>query len=343
MQRSYNLEDIALYLNAELRGDASAVITGLATLQSAKPGELAFLSNPKYANQLQCCRAEAVILESQQAENYSGSCLIVDNAYLSYAKISSYFDTAPKASQQIHPSAVVDPTAVIADAVTLGPNVVIEAEVKIGSGCTVKANSTIGARSVLCEDCKIGPNVSIYHDVRLGCRVTVHSGSVLGADGFGFAPDAQGGWHKISQIGGVVIGNDVEIGACSTIDRGAIDDTLIGNGVIIDNHVQIAHNAVVGDNTVMVAHSSVAGSATLGKNCVLAGGVGLAGHISICDNVQFTARTVVTKDIKEPGSYSSISMRLMSTSDWRKNAVRIGQLNDIALRLKKLENLFKKD
>jgi len=343
MQRPYSLEDIALYLNAELRGDASAVITGMATLQSAKPGELAFLSNPKYASQLQYCRAEAVILEPQQAENYSGSCLIVDNAYLSYAKISSCFDTAPKASQQIHPSAVIDPTAVIADAVTLGPNVVIEAEVKIESGCTVKANSTIGARSVLGEDCKIGPNVSIYHDVRLGCRVTVHSGSVLGADGFGFAPDAQGGWHKISQIGGVVIGNDVEIGACSTIDRGAIGDTLVGNGVIIDNHVQIAHNATVGDNSAMAGCSGLAGSATLGKNCILAGGAGIAGHVNVCDKVQLMAHTLVAKDIKEAGAYSSAVMPLMVASDWRKNAVRIGQLNDMALRLKKLENLLKKD
>ena len=166
----------------------------------------------------------------------------------------------------------------------------------------------------------------------------MHSGSVLGADGFGFAPDDHGGWHKISQIGGAVIGNDVEIGACSTIDRGAIGDTLVGNGVIIDNHVQIGHNAIVGDNTAMAAGCAVAGSVTLGKNCILAGDVGLVGHISVCDNVQFTARTIVTKDIKEPGSYSSTSTPLMSTSDWRKNSVRIGQLNDMALRLKKLED-----
>ena len=338
MQDFYSLKDIAAYLEAELRGDPCVTITGLATLQSAKSGELAFLSNPKYASQLQNCNAEAVILEADQAQHYSGSCLIVDNAYLSYAKISSWFDNAPQPSQTIHPSALIDSTACIGDGVSVGANVVIEAGVQIGSGCTIKANSSIGARSVLGEDCSIEANVSIYHDVRLGCRVRVHSGSVLGADGFGFAPNAQGGWHKISQIGGVVIGNDVEIGACSTIDRGAIGDTIIGNAVIIDNHVQIAHNATVGDNTAMAAYSAVAGSATLGKNCILAGGAHVVGHISLCDGVQLMAHTLICKDIKQSGSYSSAATPLMSTKDWRKNSVRIGQLNDMALRLKKLEN-----
>jgi UDP-3-O-[3-hydroxymyristoyl] glucosamine N-acyltransferase len=341
MRDSYSLKDIALFLDAELWGDGCAQITGLATLKSAKAGDLAFLSNSKYASQLQHCHAEAVILEADQAQQFAGNRLVVDNAYLSYAKISSWFDSAPEPSQTIHPSATIDPTASLGEAVSVGANVVIEAGVQIGSGSTIKANSVIGARSLLGEDCSIQSNVSIYHDVRIGHRVVVHSGSVIGADGFGFAPDPQGGWHKISQVGGVVIGDDVEIGACSTIDRGAIDDTIIGNAVIIDNHVQIAHNAVVGDNSAMAAYAAVAGSATLGKNSVLAGGAHVVGHVTLCDNVQLMAHTLVTKDISQSGSYASSVTPLMTTPQWRKNSVRFGQLNDMALRLKKIENTEK--
>ena len=341
MQDSYSLKDIALFLDAELWGDARAQITGLATLKSAASGDLAFLSNSKYASQLEGCKAEAVILEADQAQQFSGNRLIVDNAYLSYAKISSWFDNAPEPSQTIHPSALIDPTSTFGDAVSIGANVVVEAGAQIGSGCTIKANSFIGARSVLGENCSIESNVSIYHDVIMGQRVKVHSGSVIGADGFGFAPDPQGGWHKISQVGGVEIGDDVEIGACSTIDRGAIDDTKIGNGVIIDNHVQIAHNAVVGDNTALVAYAGVAGSSTLGKNCVLAAGAHVLGHVTLCDNVQLMAHTLVAKDISQTGSYASSVTPLMTTPQWRKNSVRFGQLNSMALRLKKLENTEK--
>jgi UDP-3-O-[3-hydroxymyristoyl] glucosamine N-acyltransferase len=179
--------------------------------------------------------------------------------------------------------------------------------------------------------------VTIYHDVRIGDRVTVHSSAVLGADGFGFAPNGDKGWQKISQIGGVVIGNDVEIGASTTVDRGAINDTQIGNNVILDNHVQIAHNAIIGDNCAMAAYAGVAGSTVLGKNCILAAGAHVVGHASLCDNVQLMAHTLIFKDIKQPGSYSSAAMPPMATADWLKNSVRMGQLNDMALRLKKLE------
>jgi UDP-3-O-[3-hydroxymyristoyl] glucosamine N-acyltransferase len=214
---------------------------------------------------------------------------------------------------------------------------VVEADVCIGSGSIIKANTVIGARSVVGNDCSIAANVSIYHDVQMGCRVTVHSGAVIGADGFGFAPNGSQGWQKISQIGGVVIGDDVEVGACTTIDRGAINDTRIGNSVILDNHVQIAHNAVIGDNTAMAAYAGVAGSTSVGKNCVLAAGAHVVGHASLCDNVQVMAHSLVFKDIKQPNSYSNAVMPLMTTADWSKNSVRMGQLNLISQRLKKLE------
>ena len=342
---SFSLREIAAYLDLELRGDDSAIINGLATLESAGPGDLAFLSNPKYENQLATCQAEAVILHPNQVAKFSNNCLISDNPYLAYAKISRWFDPleAVAADTHIHPTAVIDSSADIASDASIGPNVVIEADVSIGQGCHIGPNTTVGKGSVLGDKCIIKSNVSIYHGVRIGSRVLVHSGAVLGADGFGFAPDSSGKWNKIYQVGGVIIGDDVEIGACSTIDRGAIDDTIIGDGVIIDNHVQIAHNARVGDNTAMAAYSGLAGSATVGKNCILAGNAHVVGHVNLCDNVQLTAHTLITKDINEPGSYSSASTPLMSSGLWRKNAVRIAQLNDLALRLKELEKAVKKD
>jgi len=341
--KSFSLGEIAEFLNAELRGDSQTRISGLNTLLNAGSSELAFLANEKYVSQLADSSAEAVILsakhidESQStAGSYSGALLLLDNPYLGYAQISQWFDPAPTLVPGIHPSAVVDKTAQIGANVAIGPNVVVEADAIIGADCYLGAGSTIGARSQLGEGARICANVSIYHDVSIGCRATLHSGSVIGADGFGFAPTGTGSWQKIYQIGGVVIGDNVEIGACSTIDRGALGDTRIGNGVIIDNHVQIAHNVVIGDNTAMAAYSAVAGSATIGRNCIFAGDACVVGHVNICDNVHIMARSLVTKSIDKPGAFSAV-MPLMETREWRKNAVRISQLDSMARRLKALE------
>jgi UDP-3-O-[3-hydroxymyristoyl] glucosamine N-acyltransferase len=270
------------------------------------------------------------------AEHYNGALLVLDNPYLGYAQISKWFDPAPQVVAGVHPSAVVDSTAQVGANVYIGPNAVVEADTVIGDNCYLAGGCYIGARSQLGEGSRISANVSIYHDISIGCRATLHSGAVIGADGFGFAPDGSGSWQKIYQIGGVVIGDDVEIGACTTIDRGALGDTRIGNGVIIDNHVQIAHNVTVGDNSAMAAYSGIAGSTTMGRNCILAGDACLVGHIDVCDNVQVLARALVTKSISKPGSYSS-GMPLMETREWRKNTVRITQLDSIARRLNKLE------
>lgn len=337
MKRDYSLADIAEFLGAELRGDGSARITGLNTLQRAGPGELAFLANPKYAGQLSETSAEAVILSADQAAATAGNCLLVDNPYLGYAKITAWFTTASCEGAGIHSSAVIHANAMVKDDVYIGPNVVVASGAKIESGCSVEANCFIGRDAVLGENCQLAANVSIYHDVVLGSRVRVHSGAVIGADGFGFAPNGQGGWQKIHQIGGVRVGDDVEIGACTTIDRGALGNTLIGNGVIIDNQVQIAHNCVIGDNTAMAAFSAIAGSSVLGRNCILGGNACVVGHVQICDNVMLTAKTLATKSIIQPGSYSSIVTPLMTTVEWRKNSVRIGQLEDLVKRMKKIE------
>ena len=337
MSKSYTLKQIAEFLSAKVQGDDVAKISGLGTLSSATSTDLAFVSNPKYIDQLATTQAGAVILESEQADKFQGNCLVVSNAYLSYAKISAWFDSAPIVEEGVHSSACIDPSAVIGDQVSIGANVVIEAGVTIGSGSVIKANTVIGERSEIGKNALIASNVTIYHDVRVGDRVTIHSGAVIGADGFGFAPKGGNGWQKISQIGGVVIGDDVEVGACTTIDRGAISDTTIGNSVILDNHVQIAHNAVIGDNTAMAAYAGVAGSTVVGKNCLLAAGAHVVGHASLCDNVQIMAHSLVFKDINEPNSYSNGAMPLMTTAEWSKNSVRMGQLNLLTKQFKKLE------
>jgi len=338
MKHDYSLGEIAAFLNAELRGDADVRISGLNSLDSAAAGDLAFLANPKYISQLTDTRAGAVILKSDQADSFAGNSLVLDNPYLGYARISAWFNRAPVPGGSIHPSAVIHPSVDLKDDVSIGPNVVVDEGAIIGSGCSIAANSFIGSRSVLGADCLIAANVSVYHDVVIGGGVTVHSGSVIGADGFGFAPNGEGGWQKIHQLGGVRIGDRVEIGACSTVDRGALEDTVVGNSVIIDNHVQIAHNCVVGDGTAIAAFCALAGSVKLGRNCVLGGYATVVGHLSICDNVILTAHAYVTKSIAKPGSYSSSTTPLMESLQWRKTAVRIGQLEDIVQRLKRLED-----
>ena len=339
MRDSYSLSEIAAFLGAELRGDGEVRVTGISTLHDAGPDQLAFLANEKYASQLPSCQAAAVIIAGKYITGsmaFAGAALILDNPYLGYARISQWFDRAPMPASGIHPTAIIADSAKIGNDVAIAANVVVEANAVIGAGSSLGAGVFVGTRSQLGERCKVAANVSIYHDVIIGAKVIIHSGSVIGADGFGFAPVGTGEWQKIYQIGGVEIGDNVEIGACTTIDRGALGDTRIGRGVIIDNHVQIAHNCVVGDNSALAAYSALAGSSSLGKNCILAGDACLVGHIQVCDNVQVTARTLVTKSITEPGSYSSGSP-LMTTREWRKNAVRMSQLDSMARRLKALE------
>lgn len=335
MSCDFSLGEIAAFLDVEVRGDAERRITGLSTLQNSEEGHLTFLSNPKYLKFLSSCKASAVLLSPKNASNYDGSCLITDDPYLAYARISEWFDVKTIKQPYIHSSAVIDSSASLAADIYIGPNVVLDENVKLDSGCHIEANCFIGARSSIGKDGYLAPNVCIYHDVKIGHSARIHSGAVIGADGFGIAPRADKSWQKIHQIGGVTIGDNVEIGACSTIDRGAIENTELGDGVKLDNHVQIAHNACVGDNTVMAAYSGLAGSAKVGKNCILAGDVCIVGHVDVCDDVQLTARTLVTKSITESGSYSSGSTPLMTTVEWRKNSVRIGQLDKLARQIKK--------
>ncbi|PBP50590.1 UDP-3-O-(3-hydroxymyristoyl)glucosamine N-acyltransferase [Pseudomonas syringae] len=337
MSITIKLGQLAEFLGATLRGDKDIEITGLATLQEAGPGQVSFLANPKYRKLLVDTQATAVLLKPADAEGYTGNALVVPDTYLAYARISHFFDPKPKSSAGVHPTAVIAADALIDPAASIGAFAVIESGVRIAAGVTIGAHCFIGARCEIGEGGWLAPRVTLYHDVRIGKRVVIQSGAVLGGEGFGFAQD-KGIYHKVAQIGGVTLGDDVEVGVNTAIDRGALADTRIGNGVKLDNQIQIAHNVQVGDHTAMAACVGVSGSTKIGKHCMLAGGVGLVGHIDICDGVYITGMTMVTHSITEPGSYSS-GTAMQPADEWRKSAARLRKIDDMARRLQKLEKV----
>ncbi|SFR58472.1 UDP-3-O-[3-hydroxymyristoyl] glucosamine N-acyltransferase [Marinobacter gudaonensis] len=337
--RTYRLGDVASALGAELRGDPDIRVSGLATLQAAGPGQISFLANPSYGKYLSETRASAVIISPASAEDVPTNVLLLDNPYLGYARLSHWFDPAPVASAGIHPTAVIDPTATIADDASIGPHVVVEAEASIGEKVVVGAGTVVGARTRIGAGSVIRPRVTLAHDVVVGQRCHILSGAVIGSDGFGFANE-KGAWQRIAQLGRVVLGNDVEVGANTTIDRGALDDTVIGDGVKLDNLIQVAHNVRIGDHSAMAAMVGIAGSTRIGRHCVFGGASGVAGHLEIADHVHLTGMTLVTGDIREPGVYSS-GTSADTNRQWRKNAVRFRQLDVLARRVKELEKKIK--
>lgn len=335
MTLTMTLGQLAEALGAELKGPEALQITGLATLQEAGPGQLSFLANKQYRKYLDHAKAGAVLLKAEDAATFAGNALIVPDPYLAYARVSHLFDRKPKAVAGIHPSAVVAEDAQVDASASIGPFAVIEAGARIGANVSVGAHCFIGARCVIGEGGWLAPRVTLYHDVTIGKRVVIQSGAVIGGEGFGFANE-KGVWQKIAQIGGVTLGDDVEIGVNTAVDRGALSDTLIGNGVKLDNQIQIAHNVQVGDHTAMAACVGISGSTKIGKHCMIAGGVGMVGHIDVCDNVFVSGMTMVTRSITEPGGYSS-GTAMQPLADWRKSAARIRQLDEMAKRLQQLE------
>ncbi len=333
--RTYSLLGLAEYLGAELVGDPTHVISALATLQKAEANSLSFLANPAYKKYLGSTSAGAVILHPDFQHEFAGNKLVSAKPYIDYARVSALFSSVPTAEAGVHPSAVIGDSCSIANTASIGPNAVIGNGVVLADGVIIGSGSYIGDDSSIGPNTRVAANVSIYHGITIGGGCVLHSGCVIGADGFGFAPQGDG-WLKIHQLGGVVIGDNVEIGACTCIDRGALDDTWIADGVIIDNHVQIAHNVRIGKNTAIAGHSAIAGSTTIGANCTIAGAVAIVGHISLADRVHVTARSFVSASITEAGSYSS-GTPLAPTKDWRKNAARFRQLDSLAARLIKLE------
>jgi UDP-3-O-[3-hydroxymyristoyl] glucosamine N-acyltransferase len=326
---AWTLAQLAAHTGAQLRGDAAQWIDGLGSLQQATNRQLAFLANHRYKHQLYETQAAAVLIRESDLDGYAGAALIVADPYAAFARLTHLFDQTPHREAGIHPTAVIatdaliDPTASIGAYVVIDSGVVIGAEVNIEAGACIHESVQIGAGSW------IGCHVVIHHHCVIGQRVRIHAGAIIGADGFGFAP-YQGHWHRIAQLGRVLIGDDCRIGANTTIDRGALDDTVIGRNVILDNQVQIAHNVQIGDHTAMAACSGVAGSTRIGRHCILAGGVGVVGHIEIADHVHLTGMTMVTKSITQAGSYSS-GTAMTDTTQWKKIAVRHRQLADVPI------------
>ncbi|WP_200627092.1 UDP-3-O-(3-hydroxymyristoyl)glucosamine N-acyltransferase [Pseudomonas sp. LAM2023] len=335
MTVTMTLGQLAEALGATLKGPEALQITGLATLQEAGPGQLSFLANPQYRKYLDHSQAAAVLLKAADAEGFAGNALIVADPYLAYARISHLFDPKPKAVAGIHPSAVVAEDAQVDASASIGPFAVIESGARIGANVSVGAHCVVGARCVIGEGGWLAPRVTLYHDVTIGKRVVIQSGAVIGGEGFGFANE-KGVWRKIAQIGGVTIGDDVEIGVNTAVDRGALSDTRIADGVKLDNQIQIAHNVQIGEHTAMAACVGISGSTRIGKHCTIAGGVGMVGHIDVCDNVFVSGMTMVTRSITEPGAYSS-GTAMQPLAEWRKSAARIRHLDDMAKRLQQLE------
>jgi UDP-3-O-[3-hydroxymyristoyl] glucosamine N-acyltransferase len=338
-QPEYTLLELAELLGAELRGDPQCRISGLAGLSEAEEHQISFVSDARYVSGLPASRAGAVVVREELALQVPGNALVSDNPYLAFAKLSRLFDDRMPVKAGIHPTAVIDPTAKIAEGAAIAAQVVVEAGAVIGPGVEVGAGSYIGEGAGIGEGTRLAPGVTCYHKVQIGKRVIIHSGAVIGADGFGFA-NQQGNWEKIAQLGSVQIGDDVEIGANTTIDRGALQDTVIEDGVKIDNQVMVAHNVRIGKNTAIAACVGISGSTEIGSHCMIAGGVGFAGHLKICDRVFITAMSFVTGSIKQPGSYSS-GTAMMPTAQWRKSSVRLKQLDELVKQVKQLEKEIK--
>lgn len=332
---SYNLSDIANKIGGKVHGDGQCQIDSIATLGSATSGQIAFLANNKYSAQLETTNASAVIISAKEIDKCQTNAIVMDNPYMGYALVAQFLDTTPKPARLIHPSAIIDKSAILGEHVTIGANAVIEAGVVIANNVSIGAGSFIGLSTKIGENSIIWSNVSIYHNVEIGQNCAIHANTVIGADGFGYANN-KGQWVKIPQLGTVVIGDNVEIGASTTIDRGALEDTIIKNGVILDNQIQIAHNVEIGENTAIAACSVIAGSTTIGKNCVIAGLVGVNGHIEIGDGCVFTGMTMVTKSLDKPGVYSS-GMPCQPNKEWHKNNARIRKLESLNKRVAGIE------
>ncbi|MEH6453988.1 MAG: UDP-3-O-(3-hydroxymyristoyl)glucosamine N-acyltransferase [Psychromonas sp.] len=332
---TYNLAQLAQQLNAQLGGDADLVIHRLATFDRAEQGDITFVSDKKLLIKLDECNASAIVLPTALKETYQGNALFMDNPYVGYALLARIFDTTPNLQATIAPSAVIHETAKIGNNVAIANNVVIEEGVEIADNCQIFSNVVIGQYSSIGENTKIYPNVTVYHQCEIGKRGIIHANAVIGSDGFGNAP-YQGTWVKIPQIGKVIIGNDVEIGSSTTIDRGALSDTEISDGVKIDNQCQIAHNVFIGAHTAIAGGSNVAGSTKIGKNCVLGGSVAMNGHLTIVDNVVVTGDSMVMRDITEPGVYSS-GVPAQNNKAWRKTTAYTLKIVELFKRVKELE------
>ncbi|CDL82185.1 UDP-3-O-(3-hydroxymyristoyl)glucosamine N-acyltransferase [Xenorhabdus szentirmaii] len=332
---SIRLADLAQQLDAQLQGDGDTVITGLAPMHSANSGQITFLSDSRYTDKLSECQAAAVVLREADLPYCKVAALVVKDPYLAYARMAQIMDTTPQPAQDIHPSAVISSDVVMGKNVAVGANAVIESGVVIGDGAIIGAGCFIGKNAHIGAQTRLWANVSVYHNVEIGDSCLIQSGAVIGSDGFGYAND-RGNWIKIPQLGTVIIGDRVEIGACTTIDRGALDNTIISNGVIIDNQCQIAHNVTIGESTALAGGVIMAGSLKVGRYCMIGGACVINGHMEICDKVTITGMSMVIRPITEPGVYSS-GIPLQPNKTWRKTTALVMNINEMNKRLKSVE------
>jgi len=320
-----SLQVIADHIGAELRGDGTVMIDSVTSMDAATAGSITYIKDRSYLEYLAGTQASAVILKEEFADQCSVPAVIVPDPYVGYARVAQLFHPLRPIQPGIHTSAQVSPDAHIAESVQVDALAVIEAGVGVGDDCYIGPGCVLRSGAQLGKGTRLMANVCMGEDCVIGERGLVHPGTVIGADGFGFANDA-GVWVKIPQIGKVVIGDDVEIGANTCIDCGAVHDTVIGNGVKIDNLVQIGHNVVIGDHSIIVSNAGLAGSSRVGKHCAIAGGAGLAGHLELCDGVTVTGMSMVTHSITEPGMYSS-GISAQDAKQWRRNHARLHQLD----------------
>jgi len=326
---------LASRFGLELRGEGDVAVAGVATLADAGPRQLAFLANPRYRGQLSATRAGVVVLREEDARGREGTSLVAGDPYAAFARIAALFEPARTVAPGVHPSAAVDPAATIDPTASVGPFSSVGARSRIGAGTVVGPGCAVGEDCVVGDGSELVARVVLVARVRLGRRVRVHPGAVIGADGFGLAmdrpaePGGEARWLKVPQLGGVEIGDDCEIGANTTIDRGALGDTVLEHDVRLDNQIQIGHNVFVGAHTAMAGCAAVAGSARIGRYCLIGGAAGILGHLELCDRVVVTAMSLVTRSIREPGEYSS-GTPLMDNRSWRRNAARFKQLDALA-------------
>ncbi len=334
--KTLTLAELAEITGGELYGDSNAVVHRVAPMDSAQEGDVTFLSNPKYSKHLADSKATVLMVKESERELCPSNVLVVADPYVAFAKVAQAMDITPTPAENgIAPSAVIAADAVIGANVSIGANAVVESGAELGDNVIIGAGCFIGKNAKLGNNTKLWANVSIYHSVVIGTDCLVQSGTVIGSDGFGYANE-RGEWIKIPQIGSVRIGNRVEIGACTTIDRGALDDTVIEDNVIIDNQLQIAHNVHIGYGSALAGATVIAGSAQIGKYCIIGGASVINGHIKIADGVTITGMGMVMRSIEEKGMYSS-GIPLQPNKEWRKTATRVQRIDEMNKRLKAVE------
>ncbi len=332
---AYSLGEIVERFGGELVGDAGIRVGQVAPLAIAQTGHISFLANPKYRRQLLDTKAGAVILGIAERDSTALPRILSDNPYAYFAKVSALLNPPHVEQPGIHPTAAIDATAVISDSASIGAFTFVGKGARVGEHAVVGAGCHLGDGVEIGGDSLLYPQVVVYHGCIIGKRVILHSGAVVGADGFGLANE-NGRWLKVPQIGRVIIGDDVEIGANTTVDRGALDDTVIEDGVKLDNQIQIAHNVHVGAHTAMAGCVGVAGSARIGRHCTVGGGAVILGHLEIADRVHVSAGTLITKSIHKSGEYTSV-MPFSAHQDWLKNAAHLRHLDKMAEKLVDLE------